>query len=229
MPRTGRRNNGATPRCESQRHEQVGRAEVMPGLQICADCRDRVEDELIALPALFEMCAYMLDPRPNLMRERVSGHQPRGIALREAVVTVRTEIFGVMASWCSLVATERGVPGPDELAVRKLANFLAIHLHWLCAHPAAPDLVDELTELANAVSEALRPSAGFQVEVGRCLRPGCDRIVHAEAYREGSEPYEVSCEAGHVWAPEHWLALWNRENAKKDQEKKDSPAPGRAE
>ncbi|MCT2583744.1 hypothetical protein [Actinophytocola gossypii] len=220
MASGARRTNGTAPRCESRRHDEAGPAPVVPGLRICADCRDRIEDELVALPALFEMCAYMLDPRPHhLMRERVSGHRPRGIALREAVVTVRTEIFGVLASWCSLVSNEREVPGPDELAVRKLASFLAIHLHWLCAHPAAPDLVDELTDLANAVSEALRPNAGFRVAVGECLHPGCDRTVHAEAHREGGEPYEVSCEAGHVWAPEHWLSLWAQQNRSRNGEK----------
>jgi len=229
MSEVERQYNDVAPRCRSQRHEDAGPAPVVPGLRICADCRDRVEDELVALPALFEMCAYMLDPRPHRMREWVSGHQPRGITLREAVVTVRTEIFGVLASWCGLVSTERQVPGPDELAVRKLASFLAIHLHWLCAHPGAPDLVDELTDLANAVSEALRPNAGFRVAVGQCLRAGCDRAVHAEAYREGGEPYEVSCEAGHVWAPEHWLSLWNQQNTNKNGEKQDSPTPEGAE
>lgn len=229
MPEVEKRNNGATPRCRSRRHEETGPAPVAPGLQICPDCRDRVEDELVALPALFEMCAYMLDPRPHRIRERVSGHQSRGITLREAVVTVRTEIFGVLASWCGLVSTEREVPGPDELSVRKLASYLAIHLHWLCAHQAAPDLVDELSELADAVSEALRPNAGFRVAVGQCPTPDCDRVVHAEAYREGGEPYEVSCEAGHVWAPEHWLSLWSQQNAKTDGEKEDSPAPEGAE
>lgn len=224
-----RQNNGVTPRCRSQRHAETAPSPLAPGLRICADCRDRIEDELVALPALFEMCAYMLDPRPHRIRQWVSGHQPRGIMLREAVVAVRTEIFGVLAAWCGLVSTEREVPGPNELSVRKLAGFLAIHLHWLCAHPAAPDLVDELTGLADTVSEALRPNAGFKVAVGRCLRPGCDRAVYAEAYREGGEPYEVSCEDGHVWAPEHWLTLWNQQQAGKDGELRDSPTPEGAE
>ena len=134
--------------------------------------------------------------------------------LRDAVVSVRSEILGVLAAWCGLVTTERGVLGPDELAIRKLVGFLAIHLHWLCQHPAAPDFVDELTDLADAANEAMRPETGFRVAVGTCLRPDCDRTVFAEAHREGAEPYEVSCEAGHVWAPEHWLALRGRRNGR---------------
>jgi hypothetical protein len=214
MPTAGRWNGGAS-RCPSRRHEQDGPSPVVPGLRICADCRNRVEDELVALPALFETCAYMLDPRPQRIRERVSGSRPQGIALKDAVVTVRSEILGVLTSWCGLVGAERGVPGPDELVVGKLASFLAIHLQWLCAHEAAPDLVDELTDLSAAVNEALQPDTGFRVAVGRCLRPGCEEVVHAEAHRENGTPYEVSCAAGHVWAPEHWLTLGQQQDDEK--------------
>lgn len=195
------------PICRSRRHEPDDAPPLAPGVNICATCRDLAEETLIDLPTLFELCAHALDLRPNEPRERVSGHRPRGIVLRDAVVSVRSEILGVLAAWCGLVTTERGVLGPDELAIRKLVGFLAIHLHWLCQHPAAPDFVDELTDLADAANGAMKPETGFRVAVGPCPHPDCDRTVHAEAHRQGAEPYEVSCEAGHVWAPEHWLAL----------------------
>jgi len=205
-------NHTDQPTCRSRRHEPGKAPLLATGLSICPACRDLAEETLVELPSLFEMCAHNLDLRPNGLRERVSGHRPRGIVLRDSVVSVRTEILGVLASWCALVTAERGVPGPDELAIRKLVGFLGIHLHWLCQHPAAPDMVDELADLATAVSDALRPDTGFRVAVGTCLRPGCGRTVFAEAHREGAEPYEVACEAGHVWAPEHWLALRGRTN-----------------
>lgn len=203
-------NRDEQPTCRSRRHA-AGEAPLLAhDLCVCTSCRDVAEETLIELPSLFEMCAYALDLRPNGLRERVSGHRPRGIILRDAVVSVRSEILGVLASWCGLVTTERGVPGPDELAIRKLIGFLGIHLHWLCQHPVAPDLVDELVELTASASDALRPGTGFRIAVGTCLRAGCGRPVYAEAHREGDEPYEVSCEAGHVWAPEHWLSLRGR-------------------
>lgn len=198
--------------CMSRRHDgEPVPAPVAPGLRLCATCRDHVEAELVDLPVLFEVCADMLDPRPHWIRERVSGNAPHGIVLRDAVVKVRSEILGVLASWCGLVAGERGVTGPDVLDIRTLARFLAVHVQWLCAHPAAPDLVNELTDLAKAVDEALRPSGGFRVTVGSCPRPGCGRPVHAEAHREGGEPYEVCCEAGHLWTPDQWLLLWGQQ------------------
>jgi hypothetical protein len=196
------------PTCRSRRHEP-GKAPLRAsGIQICSICRDLAESALIELPELFELCAHALDLRPNGPRERVSGNRPHGIVLRDAVVTARSDILGVLAAWCGLVTTERGVLGPDELDIRKLVGFLAIHLHWLCQHLAAPDFVDELTDLTDAATQAMRQeSTGFRVAAGTCLRGDCDRTVYAEAHREGTEPYEVSCEAGHVWAPEHWLSL----------------------
>jgi len=198
--------------CRSRRHEPAKAPLRAPGLGICVACRDIGEETLVELPTLFELCAHALDLRPNEPMERVSGHRPRGIVLRDTVVSVRSEILGVLAAWCGLVTTERGVLAPDELDIRKLVGFLGIHLHWLCQHPAAPDFVDELTDLTDAANEAMRPDTGFRVAVGTCLRPDCDRTVYAEAHREGAAPYEVSCEAGHVWAPEHWLALRGKQN-----------------
>lgn len=200
------------PTCRSRRHKPGEAPLLAAGLRVCVECRDVVEETLIELPTLFELCAHALDLRPTEPRERVSGHRPRGIVLRDSVVSVRSEILGVLAAWCALVTAERGVLAPDAMDIRKLVGFLAIHLHWLCQHPAAPDFADELTDLTDAANEAMRPETGFRVAVGACLRPDCDRTVYAEAHKEGDEPYEVSCEAGHVWAPEHWLLLRGRQN-----------------
>jgi hypothetical protein len=193
--------------CRGQRHEPGNAPRRARGMSICPTCLTLVEETLIELPALFELCAHALDLRPNVLRERVSGHRPHGTVLHDKVASVRSEILGVLAAWAGLVASERGVVAPDGMDVRKLVGFLAIHLHWLCGHAAAPDFVDQLTHLTETANEAIQPPAGFRVAVGTCPGPGCDRTVYAEAHREGAEPYEVSCEAGHVWAPEHWLYL----------------------
>lgn len=213
-PPRHRENGHEQPVCVSRRHTGTAApVPVAPGLRICADCRDSVEDRLVDLPVLFELSADMLDPRPRWPRERVSGQRTlRGIVLRDAVVSVRADILGVLVSWCGLVAAERGVPGPTDLAIRRITKFLAVHVHWLCGHPAAPDLVDELTDLAAAVDAAVHQETGFRVRVGPCPKPGCAEFVDAEAHREGAEPYEVSCAAGHVWAPESWLSMWYGQN-----------------
>lgn len=208
MARTNaRRGDSDHSTCESRQH-QPGRAlPLAPDLNICSACRDVAEETLIELPALFDLCAFVLDPRPNDPSEWVSKVRPHNIVLCDAVVEVRSEILGVLTAWSGLVISERRVNGPDELSIRKLVGFLGIHLHWLCRHPTAPDLVDELAEVTATVNAALLPAVGYRAAVGTCPRPGCGRTVYAEAYREGLEPYEVACEAGHVWAPERWLSL----------------------
>ncbi len=209
MPRMAPRIHRHEPVCPTLRHDgELDPPRVAPGRMICFDCRDQVEEDLVELPGLYELCAYMLDLRRHHMRERVSGHRPHGIALNDTVVAIRSDILGVLASWCALVSNERGVPGPDELSIRRLTTFLAVHLNWLTEQPSAPDLVDELAELSRSATEALRPSAGHSLELGRCARPDCDRIVRAEGHAEGEPPYQVSCEAGHVWTPDQWLLLW---------------------
>jgi len=203
-------NSADPPSCRSRRHEPGAPAPRAPELLICVPCRDIVEEALADLPSLFEVCAHALEERTTGLRERVSGHRPRGIVLRDAVVSLRADMLGVLAAWCGLVSSERGVAGPNELAPRGLAGFLAVHLQWLCRHPAAPDLVDELSGLVTAVHDVLRPSSGFRVAAGTCRHPGCGRIVHAESDREDGKPCAVSCEAGHVWEPRDWLLLRGR-------------------
>ena len=193
--------------CRSRRHAGGGTPpRVVPGIELCGECRDRAEESLVELPELYEMCAYVLDPRRPQPRERVSGSRPHGIVLRDAVVTVRSDILGVLASWCGLVTTERGVAGPDELSIRRLTTFVQVHLTWLVAHPAAADFADELGDLSDAAREVLAPDTDVEFDLGPCTRPGCAWTVRAE----GHPPRRIRCDAGHEWPPEQWLLLLGR-------------------
>lgn len=190
--------------CRSRRHDgDDAPPRTAPGLAICADCREEAEENLLELPGLYDMCAYMLDVRRPQLRERVSGRKRRGIVLREAVVNVRSDVLGVLASWCGLVAKERGVSGPDELSVPRLSTFVLIHFGWLTAHPAAPDFVDELAALADGARAVLQPESTAEITLGPCARPGCGWTVRAE----GHPPRRIRCDAGHEWPPEQWLLL----------------------
>jgi len=190
--------------CRSHRHDGAGDpSRTVPGLAICAECRDEVEEDLLELPALYDMCAYMLDLRRPRPRERVSGHRPHGIVLRDAVVSIRSDILGVLASWCGLVSSERGVTGPDELSIRRLSTFMLVHFRWLTAHPAGPDFADELASLAEVAREVLKPEPVTELALGPCASPGCGWTVRAQ----GDPPKRVRCDAGHEWPPDQWLLL----------------------
>lgn len=192
------------PPCQSRRHDRDDApSRTSPGSRICAACREQTEEDLVELPGLYEMCAYMLDLRDPLPRERVGGHRPKGIVLRDAVVTVRTDILGVLASWCGLITSERGVTGPDEPSIRRLTTFMLIHFTWLTAHPAASDFADELNHLAESARSVLTPPAEAVLDLGPCARHGCGRTVRTD----GHPPTRARCDAGHEWAPEQWLLL----------------------
>ncbi|HYQ70245.1 hypothetical protein [Actinophytocola sp.] len=206
--RNGRSDDSDQPTCRSRRHEPGETCPVLPGLHVCAACRDVAEETLVELPALFDLGAYAAPP-PDWVNET----WPYGAILCEPAISVRAEVLAVLASWCGRVMGERRVGGPAESDIRRFVGFLGIHLHWLCRHPAAPDLVDDLAYLSASVSAAMRPDTGFRAAVGSCPHPACERPVHAEAYLEGAEPYEVACEAGHVWAPERWHAMGGGDRA----------------
>ncbi len=190
--------------CRSQRHNGGGLpAHTAPGLEICVRCRDEAEEDLLELPGLYDMCAYVLNPRHRPMRERVSGTRSRGIVLRDAVVSIRSDILGVLAAWCGLVSSERGVTGPDELSVPRLSTFVHIHFQWLTAHPAGPDFADELSTLADRARGVLTPEPAAELTLGPCLRPGCGWTVRAD----GHPPRRVRCDGGHEWSPSQWLLL----------------------
>jgi hypothetical protein len=197
--RNSRSDDSDRPACRGRRHEPGATFPVVPDLRVCAACREVAEEALIELPALFELCSHVAPPT-----DWVAEIWPFGTALGEPAVAVRAEILAVLASWCGRVVGERRVSGPDEPDIRGYVGFLGIHLHWLCRHPAAPDLVDDLARLSASVGAVLRPETGFRAVVGSCPYPECERPVHTEAYLEGGEPYEVACEAGHVWAPGRW-------------------------
>lgn len=195
------------PTCRSRRHDPGTAPSLVRGLRVCAACREVIEETLIELPALFDLCAGILDLGSADLGERVSESRPPGFNLCDTAVSVRSEILGALVAWSWFVTRERGIPGPSEFAIRELVRFLAIQLQWLCRHSGAPALVDELTDLTAAVSAALQHTTYVRVAVGTCPLQDCGTTVYAEAPGEGAEAYEAACEAGHVWSPHRWLAM----------------------
>jgi hypothetical protein len=146
------------PPCPSWQHRSGAAVPVAPGLRICPACRDVAEEALLTLPSLFEQCAYAIAPPPA--SERTGDKRQRGVVLCEPVIAMRSEILGVLAGWCALVTSERGVSGPREPGIRTVVGFLAVHLHWLFGHRSAPALVDDLAYLTAAVRAASLPANG---------------------------------------------------------------------
>jgi hypothetical protein len=202
----------AARRCASRAcGVDVHAREVALGLRLCPGCRTQLARQLAGLPALYQDCAQDLCHHAYHGAERLTGWWPGGISLNDAVMTVRSEMTGVLVSWCQLVVGERGLIDPGHLDFGQQADFLRTHLKWLASHAAAGEFAAEVAGLFTAAGNATDPSPGLTLDLGPCAEPGCDRILRATIGGPGeSSAHDVHCDAGHSWAPAQWLLLGRR-------------------
>jgi len=106
--------------------------------RLCTSCRDRLAAHLRELPERYAALDH--------------GRLP-GTPMPPDVVDARAAIRGVLATWAHLVVNGRATPRPAR-SVAGMAEFLHRHVDWLGAHPAAAEIVGEITELV------IRPHIG---------------------------------------------------------------------
>ncbi|WP_174416459.1 hypothetical protein [Nocardia concava] len=135
--------------------------------------------------------------------ERVTRSRARDASVNFEVLEARTEITAVLASWAGLVTSERAVPPLRTLDIVGLTGFLAAHLDWLAAHPAAGDFAEELADLARRAVAAVDadPLSG---PVRACPAPECAGSLEIAGDAENPS---LNCESGHSWAAGDWLGL----------------------
>jgi len=129
------------------------------------------------------------------------------MALNERAMDARSDMVAVLASWSDMVVGERGVPAPRRRMVGELAEFVAAHLDWLLAHPAAVDFVSEIVAVGQAAHRAVDASSASR-ELGRCPEPDCASPLRSNVLPGGG--FAVGCGAGHVLHPQQWLLLGRR-------------------
>ncbi|WP_083940320.1 hypothetical protein [Saccharomonospora saliphila] len=129
--------------------------------------------------------------------------------MNAAAVEVRSSIRTVLASWAGLVTEERRVEPPArDIAV--LARFLVRHVDWLCRHPAAGDLADEIRHLERTAARVAYPDDGRRIRVGHCPAPECDGELFALIRPHGDLPRsEITCSESsvHSWPVTRWSKL----------------------
>ncbi|MFI0899351.1 OvmZ protein [Streptomyces sp. NPDC020983] len=162
---------------------------------------------LRALPRLYAACEHALGPVTSGFQERVSGTRGRGMPLNERAMEARSDMVGVLASWADMVVGERRASAPRGRTVRDLAGFVAGHLDWLLAHPAADDFVSEIVMVEEAALRAVH-GRGASRELGRCPEPDCGSTVQSGVLPGGD--FAVSCGSGHVLTPQQWMLLGHR-------------------
>jgi hypothetical protein len=181
---------------------------------LCPECRARLAAQLAALPGLYAELERDL-ATSRAVGERVRGSGTPGIRLNEQAVDARADMRLILASWADLVAEGSGV-APPARTVPSMAAFLARHLDWLTAHPAAGDAAAEIAALAQAASTAARPSRWRRIQLGGCVVAGCDgQLTALVRDRDAPLPSAITCDTGadHTWPPELWHTLQARRAA----------------
>jgi hypothetical protein len=207
----------STDSCVARGCAHVRRADADPvpgesGLAVCPACRERTGADLADLPRLYDECESLLIAAPRALAEKVSGRVATDVHLNESAVAVRSDIVAILASWAGLIVAERAVAKPVRRDVAMLAGFVARHLDWLFAHPAAADFADEVTALAKLARRTAQPGAQIHLELGKCVRPGCESTLFATTHGDGGVALtgHVRCDSGHVWEAHQWLPLAHR-------------------
>lgn len=186
----------------------LAKGEIFHGLRLCASCRNLLATHLGSLPQMYQACEQALEVHRQHSIKVVRGRRPAGICLDDETVAVRSNMIGVLSSWCEMIVEERGATRPRSLDVRILASFLRVHLDWLATHTVAPDFAVEIAGLVMSVRKVLNPAQVRTIDLAPCPRDGCGRMVRVSisTVQRRSAP-RVCCDAGHTWQPRQWLDL----------------------
>lgn len=162
--------------------------------RLCGRCWGRLQSLVRTMPSLAEHLEAMGEPSlSSPMGHTGAGHgRPGELSLYPAALGVLDDLHALLASWCTEVATERGLGlpvagtrwtamdsdggrepiGPARPgATRELVAWLDPHLPWCASQPWADAMLEDL---ATATSRALRSFPMEQVERRTSVAcPGC--------------------------------------------------------
>lgn len=151
--------------------------QAVDGLRLCVVHADRLADDLVQAPALYDDLALVL-VRRGKDGERMSGSSSAAPIPDEDVMEARTDIRSALLRLAKLVAWERGVHPPRTSVGGKsyvdtrpaaLGAFLAKHAQWLAAHKDAGTFATTLHRITGGRVRAIAyPSGSDRLYVGDC-------------------------------------------------------------
>lgn len=178
------------------------------GSVLCATCIGQVEQNLRALPGLYQESLHQVAPvARRIGQTRVSGSRSRD-HLNMSVLDARFNILTVLDSWAKFVVEKLGVAAPTR-SVPHLSRFLLRHLEWLAGQPPAADFVDEIHGLGVELLHTIDPGPGERHGPGRqCVVDHCTGTISTSAQRTSNTGKKViQCSSGHSWEMHEWIML----------------------
>jgi hypothetical protein len=197
-----------TTTCDSETCRGCIPRQAAPGLRLCDYHMLRIATDATKCADLHHELESAL-AAPERPGEHTSGTPTHGTSINERALIMRAEIRHTMASWCRLIAEERGIGLPAD-HIDAIGAYLALHREWLSAHPAAPDCADELASLAHRAHNVAYPSGARSFPVGPCPESGCEATVRVVLRRiDAVLPSELVCDAEqpHSWPASRWREL----------------------
>ncbi len=185
------------------------------GLWLCGHCTDHIGTDAIEAARLHGELALVLAGTGGSGGPRVSGGGPAaGIALNEAAVKARETVQAVLASWCRMIAEERGLT-PPAAHMTALGAYVRLHREWLAGHGAAADACGEIRGLVTLARPIARPDrAAITRSLGHCpmLVDGepCSGMIQGVMRRPDSlTASAVTCDKdrSHAWDSTQWIEL----------------------
>ncbi|HEY9367550.1 hypothetical protein [Streptomyces sp.] len=118
--------------------------QAVDGLYLCHGHREQLRRLVAEMPAR----ADDLDRAAGVGGGRGDGTHG-GIAIDDAAATHRQHMAGVLASWCRLVAEDRGITPPTGPELSRTAPWLLTHVDWCAAHRWVDEMLTELRQVTG--------------------------------------------------------------------------------
>lgn len=141
----------------THKHDPDRQRRALDGLYLCGGCRDHLEQLVAEMPARYADLGRALAGGSGGGDQRVSGSASEPLPINPAAAEHRKHIEGCLASWCKLVADERGIQPPAGPQVQRTAPWLTVHIDWCAGHRWVDEMLEELRGLAGRARGIVNP------------------------------------------------------------------------
>lgn len=131
----------------------------------CQHCADRLERALGDVPALWDELDVVLTRQARYSDPEGRGGE-KALPFNTQASEVGWVLRNTLATWCRLIAEERGKDLPEDNAPA-VARWMLNHITWLRHQRAGAEAVEEMTTAVNQVRRAIdRPAE--RIYAGPC-------------------------------------------------------------